>query len=126
MAYGDYGAYVYRNGIRMKDREDTEVFLGSDVLAHGVMGDGDVRVACYKQGLPTILHLVDDGKVENISLGEDIDIFDYGTVSFEYMGYYFEFVCDKPYYAKMVEPSGVTWECKYDYWFGAGFDDEED
>lgn len=79
MAYSGYGAFVYRNGVRRRDREDVGVFdddesnlpSGARIWAnltknraagqdawyqhsqHGVMGDGPVRVACYKQGLPS-------------------------------------------------------------------------
>jgi hypothetical protein len=79
MAYSDYGAFIYRNGERRKDKEDVGVYdtdegalpSGVRIFAniiknrergtdewwqhsqHGVMGDGQVRVACYKQGLPS-------------------------------------------------------------------------
>ena len=79
MAYSDYGAFTYRNGERRRDKEDVGVFdtdeaavpAGLRIWAniaknrergtdewwqhsqHGVMGDGPVRVACYKQGLPS-------------------------------------------------------------------------
>lgn len=78
MAYSDYGAFTYRNGERRRDKEDVGVYdtdeaslpsgarnranliknreRGTDAWwqhsQHGVMGDGPVRVACYKQGLP--------------------------------------------------------------------------
>lgn len=80
MAYSDYGAFVHRDGERRRDKEDVGVYdtdeaslpsgariyanilkRGADVREypwwkhsqHGVMGDGPVRVACYKQGLPS-------------------------------------------------------------------------
>lgn len=79
MAYSDYGAFVRRNGQRRRDKEDVGVYdtdeaalpSGVRIFAniiknrergtdewwqhsqHGVMGDGPVRVACYKQGLPS-------------------------------------------------------------------------
>lgn len=79
MAYSDYGAFTYRNGERRRDKEDVGVYdtdegalpsgyriwanilknreRGTDMWwqhsQHGVMGDGPVRVACYKQGLPS-------------------------------------------------------------------------
>lgn len=79
MAYSDYGAFTYRNDERRRDKEDVGVYdtdegaLPSGVRIfvniiknrdrgsgewwqhsqHGVMGDGPVRVACYKQGLPS-------------------------------------------------------------------------
>jgi hypothetical protein len=79
MAYSDYGAFTYCNGQRRPDKEDVGVYdtdeaavpSGMRIFAnilknrergtdewwqhsqHGVMGDGPVRVACYKQGLPS-------------------------------------------------------------------------
>jgi hypothetical protein len=79
MAYSSYGAFVYRNGERRTDKEDVGVYdtdegnlpsgdrIFMNILKnrergtndwwlhshHGVMGDGPVRVACYKQGLPS-------------------------------------------------------------------------
>ena len=71
MAYGNYGAFVYQNGKRRPDKEDCLLFETdpnppedfSD-YCHGVMGDGNIRVKCYKQGLPQIYEL-QDGKIEN-------------------------------------------------------------
>ena len=85
MAYSDYGAFVYFNGRRRTDKEDVGVFdtdegmlpSGVRIFAnidknlrrknnkwynhsqHGVMGDGLLRMACYKQGFPTIYFLKD-------------------------------------------------------------------
>ena len=80
MAYSDYGAFVFRDGERRRDKEDVGVFdtdeanlpSGARIYAnllknmdagttddwwrhsqHGVMGDGDVRVACYQYFSPT-------------------------------------------------------------------------
>lgn len=79
MAYNDYGAFVTMNGKRREDKEDVGVFdseeaglpSGARIYAnilksadgprewwqhshHGVMGDGSVRCACYKGGLPEV------------------------------------------------------------------------
>lgn len=67
MAYGNYGAFVYKNGVRMKAWEDQTpyqenvmeagywqafVFLGEDSKGlrphHAVLGEGDVRLCAYK------------------------------------------------------------------------------
>ena len=84
------------------------------------MGDGDIRVMCHKQGLPSIYEATEDGfkKIEYRS--ENTDYFEY-EINFEYKGYKFYFVSGKPYYAKMATPDGNVWECKYDYCYGAGF-----
>ena len=54
MAYSNWGAFVYCDGIRREDKEDCTLFEGYPVKSfadycHGVMGDGDIRVKCYKQ-----------------------------------------------------------------------------
>ena len=78
MAYSDYGSFVYINGERRTDKEDVGVYdtdeaslpSGLRVYAnimkhsggcewfefshHGVMGDGSVRVGCYKQYWPEV------------------------------------------------------------------------
>lgn len=85
MAYGDYGAFVYLNGERRTDKEDVGVYdtdeaslpSGLRIYAnimkhsgvcewfdrshHGVMGDGSVRVGCYKQRWPEVYEW-EDGK----------------------------------------------------------------
>ena len=78
MAYSDYGAFVYLNGKRRTDKEDVGVYdtdeaslpSGLRIYAnimkhpdgcewfehshHGVLGDGIIRVGCYKQGWPEL------------------------------------------------------------------------
>lgn len=85
MAYSDYGAFVYLNGERRTDKEDVGVYdtdeaslpSGLRIYAnimkhsggcewfdrshHGVMGDGSVRVGCYKQRWPEVYEW-EDGK----------------------------------------------------------------
>jgi hypothetical protein len=86
MAYSDYGAFVYLNGERRTDKEDVGVYdtdegslptrlrIYANIMKHpggccewfehshhGVMGDGSVRVGCYKQGWPEV-YKWEDGK----------------------------------------------------------------
>lgn len=172
MAYSDYGAFVYKNGKRRNDKEDVpvwgadvelEVGSGARIFAnlmknrgkgsfewwehchHGVIGDGEVRVGCYKQGFPCVYYL-ENGEVK--SLEDEVIIalcgdecleyveeydgkryfsYDY-NVKFEFMGRKFSFeggsFSGKPgYFASMTEPDGTEWLCEYDYWYGAGFED---
>lgn len=145
MAYSDYGSFVFLNELRRKDKEDVGVFdtdesnlpsgarifgniiknmkTGNDEWfnhsQHGVIGDGNIRVACYKQGFPTIYHWKEgDSKPTEITqeyimsiLGLDRDDteyiehyyskekskeiyyfdYDYPPISFEYEGYKFTF-----------------------------------
>jgi len=150
MAYSDYGAFVYLNGYRRTDKEDVATFAtdeetfgmdsaeipsGSRILMnilhqkdtnnnirihHGILGDGDIRVECHKQGRPCIVEATEDGFNEVEYCDEDTDFYDY-CIDFEYKGYKFHFENGEPYYARMVTPEGDVWECEYDYWYGAGF-----
>lgn len=157
MAYSDYGAFVWLNGKRRKDKEDVAAFktdeetfgMSSDEIPsglrifasiihrkeageeadwfehihHGIMGDGDIRVICHKQGLPQIVEATENG-IENVTYcSEDIDYFEYAPIHFKYRGYKFRFESGKPYYAEMVTPNGDLWVCKYDYLYGAGHTD---
>ncbi|OPX83467.1 MAG: hypothetical protein A4E52_01821 [Pelotomaculum sp. PtaB.Bin013] len=144
MAYSDYGSFVYMNGERRTDKEDVGVFdtdesnIPSEVRIfvnilknrernnndwwnhsqHGVMGDGNIRVACYKQGFPTIYHWkegeekpteIDSDFIiralglfgrdyvncyTNKDTGKDEYYFDYEypLIEFEYEGYKFKFI----------------------------------
>lgn len=151
MAYSDYGAFVYLNGERRSDKEDAPTFatdketfgrpidgIGSGMriwqslihnaetgnnirIHHGILGDGDIRVACHKQGLPTIWEITEDGFKEIEYVGDEVDYFDYDTVEFEYKGHKFMFESGKPDIAIMIEPNGNKWVCKYGYKYGAGF-----
>lgn len=156
MAYSDYGAFVWLNGMRREDKEDVATFAsdeetfgtpsenipsgmriwvslskareeGKEIdwvnhIHHGILGDGNIRVMCHKQGLPTIIESV-EGEYKRVEYyDKDTDSYDYGSISYDYKGYKFLFVSGKPYYAKMTTPEGDEWECKYDYEYGAGFE----
>lgn len=121
MAYGDYGAIVYRNGIECPARENCCAFDSSPALSihHGVLGDGEVRVVLHKQGLPLIYELQPDNSEKEIVYynehSPEFDWYEYDDIAFEYKGYKFYFECGTPYKATMTEPDGTTWECWYDY-----------
>lgn len=116
MAYGDYGAFVYLNGKRMKEFEYCDYY---GQLTHGLIQDGDIDVVCYKQGLPVIYY-----KGEQIIYYNENEIDDYNFEPFyyEFNGYEFYFRNeDRPYVVEMKTPNGDLWRCEYDYWYGAGF-----
>lgn len=125
MAYCDYDAKVFCNGVRRKDMEDAVAFpkcndkWASD-MHHGIMGNGNIKVICHKQGLPSIYEMVDNNVIR-VEFNKDdlIDFFKYEKVEFEYKGYKFIFMDDdttgKGYYAQMIEPDGSVWDCYYDY-----------
>lgn len=152
MAYSDYGSFVHRNGERRRDKEDVGVFdtdeaslpSGVRIFAnimkrrvsgtdecwqhsqHGVLGDGLVRVACYKQGLPSVWHWPEGAekplKLELPEL-EGVDYFEFENVSAEFLGHKFRFTRGDHSEAYMTEPDGTEWKCEYDYGFGAGHTD---
>ena len=171
MAYSDYGAFVFLNGKRRRDKEDVGVYdtdeaslpSGLRVYAnlaklsesgdwgwfknshHGVMGDGRVRVGCYKQGWPEIYEW-EDGKDEPTKYTfddlsrkfgwDDYVEYEHGgnryeddeyDKEFDFLGWHFHFWGDlgggTPRYGATMSRDGETWDCDYDYMFGAGFDD---
>ena len=169
MAYSDYGAFVYLNGERRTDKEDVGVYdtdeaplpSGLRVYAnilkhsggcewfefshHGVMGDGSVRVGCYKQGWPEVYEWEDgrdkptqhtfddlsrkfgwDGYEEYDGTRYAADKYDEG---FDFLGWHFHFwgndSDESPRYGATMSRDGETWECDYDCMFGAGFDDDD-
>lgn len=180
MAYSDYGSFVYINGQRRPDKEDVGVFdtdeskfpsgarIWANILKnrernnddwwnhsqHGVMGDGNVRVACYKQGWP-IIYIWEEGadSPTEYDASKIIGIFswqgkefvesyehegkvvhyidyEYPETEFEINGYKFKFTSSEKsgsdhYEAEMIEPDGAHWECIYDYGYGAGLTDCE-
>lgn len=158
MAYSDYGAFVWLNGKRRRDKEDVATFATDEEtfgessenipsgariwvslihqqdknvdwvnhIHHGVLGDGDIRVMCHKQGLPSIYEATKAGFIRIPYCEEGTDCYDYDPISFEYKGYEFYFESGNPYYAEMITPNGDKWECKYDYAYGAGFEEEDD
>jgi len=139
MAYCDYGAFVYKNGERRKDKEDVPLFKPNegtfksneilidwiDHIHHGILGDGNIRVLCHKQGLPEIYELTEDGIKEISYKTDEMDWWDYGEVEFEYNDYKFRFTSgyntNNPYVAEMIEPDGTVWKCEYDYGYGVEF-----
>ncbi len=166
MAYGNYGAFVFLNGERRTDKEDVGVYdtdeasmpTGLRVYAnlikldgsgkwfehshHGVLGDGSVRVGCYKQGWPE-LYEWEDGKDEPAQYTFDDlscvfewdDYVQYGDKryeadeydkEFDLFGWHFHFWGDDsggtPRYGATMSRDGESWYCNYDYMYGAGFD----
>lgn len=116
----------------LKAKEEGRQLTVATHIAHGVMGDGPIRVRCYKQGRPQIFELSEeDGSIKEVPqrekhAGEDEwDYwYNYRAESLEYKGYKFFWCQGEPYTAEMIEPDGTQWLCEYDYGYGAGFEDE--
>lgn len=167
MAYSDYGAFVHLNGERRTDKEDVGVYdtdeaslpSGLRVYAniikhagggewfefphHGVIGDGNVRVGCYKQGWPEIYEWEDGKNMPILYTFDDLsrkfgwdDYEEYGgkryapgkyDKEFDFLGCHFCFCGDDndstPRYWAAMSCDGEIWDCTYGYMFGAGFDD---
>ena len=113
------GSRIFASLIHAK--ESGKLSNWETTIHHGIMGDGDIRVMCHKQGLPQIYEATEDG-VEEIKYHDDeVSFFEYDPIDFEYNGYKFYFEATRPYFASMVEPDGTKWVCYYDYGYGAGF-----
>ena len=118
------GSRIFVSLLHRKETGKLDDF--STAIQHGVMGDGTIRVACYKQGLPSIFELDDSGEINEIKYcNDEIDYFEYEPITFEYKGYSFKFTSDVHYQAIMTEPDGTLWECTYDYGYGAGFEADD-
>ena len=175
MAYNDYGAFVYKNGERRPDKEDVGVFdtdeaslpSGARIYAnilkglnsdggtkrwehsnHAVMGDGSVRVSCFKTYFPTVWVWMRDAEEPSEYSFDDLSRMyewdDYGLYDeddpggeryapdeydheFRLLGWHFHFWGDgdgaTPRYGASMERDGESWECSYDAQYGAGFDE---
>ena len=107
------------------------------------MGDGNVRVGCYKQGWPEVYEWEDGKDKPTVYTFDDLsrkfgwnDYEEYGDTryaadeydeEFDFLGWHFHFWGDNlggtPSYGATMSCDGETWECDYDFMFGAGFDD---
>lgn len=132
------GLRVYAN--IMKHHDGFEWFEFSH---HGVMGDGNVRVGCYKQGWPEVYEWEDGEDKPTIYTFDALSrrfgwdgYEEYGDTryaadeydeEFDFLGWHFHFWGDDtggtPRYGATMSRDGETWECDCDCMFGAGFDD---
>ena len=113
------GARIWASLIKQK-ADGKEVDWVNNIH-HGIMGDGDIRVMCHKQGLPSIYEATEKSFEKIKYCEDDTDYYEYDPISFKYKGYEFYFESGSPYYAEMITPDGDKWECRYDYEYGAGF-----
>lgn len=143
MAYGNWGAFVYKNGERQPNREDAtpyreglesgyhQVFSrdkGYDPH-HAVLGNGPFRLCGYKNY--PVLFL--DGKKEDIVFYRvdkeiDIDHWEFSEsngIKGEWKGYKFFAGGDDPLYLEVTEPDGTKWAGECGYMMGAGHEDTD-
>jgi hypothetical protein len=137
MAYGNWGAFVYKNGERMRNHEDatpykeqefesgySQVFMSSKGCNphHAVLGEKDVRLTGYKH-IPMLFvkgERVDIEKYKQVTDGDN----DYGDSKYygEIDGYKFEAeqYDGNMVKLKLIEPDGTIWESTCGYGYGAG------
>lgn len=137
MAYGNWGAFVYKNGERQETREDNvpykedeiqsgywQAFLRPDKSIgthHATLGNGPIRLCGYKC-YPVLLW---NGKVVDLSqfprVWEDDE--EYEIIS-EYKGYKFKIERIENWVSlELIEPDGTRWNTKCGYCIGAGHED---
>lgn len=159
MAYSNYGSFVYLNGKRRKDKEDVCLYHDNDVLLpkkeqdswsdrlyHGVIGDGDVRLALYKESFGlwdkgkyidifstinerTLERLEEDDSIIIGDNGEKYLDYEYSPFVVNYRGYIICFESKRTsdhYVAEMITPTGDRWQCIYGYAYGAGWTDSDE
>ena len=74
---------------------------------HGVMGDGAIRVKCFKEYSPEIFEKDSDGTIHKIEYeDEDADGLEF-DIHFEYKGYKFDFKSGDVCEATMEDPDGT-------------------
>lgn len=141
MAYGNWGAFVYRNGERMTNYEDQTPYQEDEIQSgywqafgrqdglrpqHAVLGSGRVRLCGYKHY--AILFL--DGEwVEDIKkYATSCEEKDESLIQCEgeIEGYKFSFSqFDDPcgINLELIEPDGTKWTSRCGYCIGAGHED---
>ena len=150
MAYGNYGAMVFKNKERMRQWEDQTPYKEEEIEAgyqqafgrqetklsphHAVLGEGPVRLCGYK----TMPILMKDGKVVDLipyakkcgltiskfqDDGEEYIDDDYYDLEGEIDGYNFEIKADDHLHLKLVCPNGDVWIGEVGYCWGSGWED---
>jgi len=136
MAYGNWGAFVFCDGERRKDKEDVYAFdvgesnqasQGVDLSSHAVLGDKEIRLCAYKN-YPRLWRFK-DGKVKTV----DLKPFLIPEESTEYNKTYigevdgFAFIAhqydDNMVDLTLVEPDGTKWKSTCGMSYGAGYMD---
>ncbi len=125
MAYGNWGAFVFKEGIRMNGHEDADTGLPSGHaldLCHAVLGDGRVKLCGYKS-IPVLL--VDNAQVDLQSF--TIDATRPGDFAGLIGDYRFRVTRHGSNYIDLFlrEPDGSVWTATCGFEYGAGWMDRE-
>lgn len=136
MAYGNWGAFVYKNGERQKSREDNTPFhedeeMGGKIRCrHASLGDGDIRL-CGNRCYPELYYKEEkialasfyEGETE-IFEGEEYILSDKYVMQFEFKGHLIKIEKDETFIElTLIHPDGTKWFSKCGYCYGAGHDD---
>lgn len=127
MAYGNWGAFVYRNGERMRQWEDNTPYRESDLPSgywqafvqpdknigthHAVLGEKRVRLCGYKC-YPVLF--IDGARIDEGQYADGIIVLD---------GERYKFSIDRDdnmVDLELTEPDGTEWTARCGYEYGAG------
>ena len=145
MAYGNWGAFVYKNDERMTDFEDNTPYEENEIQSgywqaffngkdginchHAVLCDTELRLCGYKcypqllfKGEPVDLEQFYKGELQQI--GDNEYLPDEYDMEFEFEGHKLKIETYENFVELWVEsPSGDKWYSKCGYCYGAGHDD---
>ena len=112
MAYGNWGAFVFKNGKRYKAGEDDY----EDMEYHGLIGLGDISFMTYKS-TPIIKF---KGKEKDI--GNTYDNFEKES-SILNIKYHIKKICNYVF-IKVIDLENNVWFIKGGYCYGAGYEED--
>lgn len=151
MAYGNWGAFVYKNGNRETSREDNTPYKEDEMesgywqafgmrdedslpCCHATLGVGDFRLCGYKC-YPIIYFKGERIDMKPYQIGNDAgtdnwDITDPGSeLKGELEGNMFEaYYAEEPsrVFLRLVDSQGNKWDSECGYMIGAGFEEENE
>lgn len=122
MAYGNWGAFVYRDGQRRRDCEDAKGWA-----YHAVLGDGPIRLCCYKV-YPELL-VLRDGIMARMAIPWDPwELGGAREAAGEVYGYRWSATYAEPasVVLTLTELDGATWRARCGSGIGAGHEPDPD
>jgi hypothetical protein len=133
MAYGNWGAFVYKNGQRMSDWQDQTPYRETElqqgywqafgpreglVPHHAVLGEGRVRLCGYKC-YPVLF--LDGNRVEMKEMDDE-----YAEDEGDLEGFHWSYsMSDNQVELRLLCPNGDLWNGTSGYGMGTGYEDEE-
>lgn len=146
MAYGNWGAFVYKDDVRQKNREDNTPYKEGEIQAgyyqafqmkddeirvvHATLGNGFFRLCGYKY-YPIIYWKGEEVDLLPYQLGKNAgtlewDWSDSDGISGEIEGYKFKAIPQMDpdsVILELTEPDGTKWKSQCGYEMGSGFED---